>query len=225
MSKIIPIGKSRDMLNKNMVEANKEAKKDDPIKRAAELSKDLKEGQSLPYRRDTILLDIEHINELVLNLTRWANLFTRDDKDALSDEFEYLKVINNVMYTYLFAFDKKVQRPTESKYAQLLMLKTYLRIFKKYATEKDTFVDMDYQPHIFLRTFAGKLSEVAISISLRLKNDEKVYKLSKGYFPRCEKLGYRNFEKDAERKLAFVEKHQAKLANAQREKAVEENGK
>lgn len=224
MSKIVPIGKSRDMLNQNMVEANKDKSKEDPIKRAAELSKDLKEGQSLPYRRDTVLLDLRNLDELLLNLTRWFNIFSRKGKDTLTDEMDYLKVVNNVLYTYLFAFNKKVKKPTENKHAQLFMTKYYLREFKKYAEENDSFMDMDYQPHIFLRTFAGKLSEVAISFSLRLKMDEQSYKLAQGYFPRCEKTAYRNFEKDAERKLAYVESHQAKIANKQKEMEDSEDG-
>lgn len=203
--KIIPL-KANSALAEMAVETNKKDLKEKPVDRAARLSKEYIESNTMPLRREAAVIAIDQLQTMVHAIIQWRALFIKNGK-AFAEQDAALMRATNTLQVYL-AY--KVKEARNLKAPLVARLNYLLKLFRRYELEDDSFVNMEYQPLIFLRELSGMFSDIALAISSELKQKDEIttnlLTQSHFYFPRCYRMGYRNFDKDKLRKMAYMEK-------------------
>lgn len=226
-NKIIQFNKVKPKSSSELIQQvfldEKEQEELTPIDKLAIASKNLLAGQSLPLRRETTLNSADIVSKLINDISSWKSILTKEGKDFSQIDLA-LDHANTVIYEYLRYFDKKI-KPSKQGKAQIAQLKYYINAFKKYETDSDVFADSEYQPFIFLRQWAGILTDASLAISMIIRKDQEIAIKNKDYFPRAERMGYRDTYSDGERKLKWVESQQSELAQQQLEAEVAEHAK
>lgn len=225
MSKVIPMKhtpvkpqSSGEFLQQIFLDA-KEQEEMDPLKKREILSKNLKSGQTLELRRETVLTSLDVLSKLVNDITKWKSLF---DKAAIETKpmMDAFDSANEIIYTYLSSFDKKIRKPVKGQ-GQIAQQNYYLKKFREYETNRDDFVNLVYQPFIFLKQYASILTDASLYIAVQARSRQTFVKKSASYFPRCERLSVVDQQAKAEKKMRWVEAQQNKVSieQAQAEEA------
>lgn len=193
----------------------KEQEEMDPMKKRAIASKNLKAGQTLALRRETVETSLDVLEKLVNDISKWRAIFDKENIDykPMNDAFDSA---NEVIYTYLKAFNKRLRKPIKGQ-GQVAQLSHYIYVFRTFATERDDFMNSNYQPFIFLRQWASILTDASLFIAVQVRSRDGFAAKYNNYFPRAERVSVVDAQAKAEAKMKWVE--------AQAEKASIEQAK
>lgn len=198
----------------------KEQAEMDPLEKLAVLSTNLKAGQTLPLRRETVLKSVDVVDKSLVDISKWKALFDKEGFD-FTQQLLGFDSANSIIYGYLSYYDKKLRKPIPGS-GQLAQARYYVKKFREYEVESDVFADMSYQPFIFIRQWAAMVTDIALSISVTIHAHQEWVSKNRDYFPRCERFSYRDTQRDAERKLKWVESQQDTLSKEQLAMSVAE---
>lgn len=201
----------------------KEQAEMDPLEKLAVLSTNLKAGQTLPLRRETVLKSIDVVDKSLVDISKWKALFEKEGFD-FTQQLLGFDSANSIIHGYLSYYDKKLRKPIAGS-GQLAQARYYVKKFREYETKSDVFADMSYQPFIFLRQWAAMVTDIALSISVTIHSHQEWVSKNREYFPRCERFAFRDTQRDAERKLRWVESQQEVLSKQQLEAEVSAHAK
>jgi len=198
--------KAKSVLTEMQLDINKEDNELSELEKLMKKCKEYKESNTLPLRREILLIAITQLQELTNGIIAWKQLMEKHNID-FSEYNATLEAIKTIMQSYL---GFKLKNIKNAKMSPIVGINYMLSEMYKVAKVDDTFMNMEYQPLIFLRQISSNFNDLAISISTRLKqNDTTTQELLQSaskYFPRGTRKASRDVQGDQLRKMNYIDK-------------------